>query len=233
MKRIVEPQLYQTFTKDTNVKPPLYAYLSDDGHVHDLHDDDVNIYEDRNGTTTALEPNIQLRRFLQTLIERPDLARHVKHVSLRQWETVDSLAYSGLTTHPAGSMEARSYYMAISRLLLGSSSQPWVAAWLYALAEGVEDAEVALLLALAPNLERLELEMPPVSWTGASLFLRKVVQQARKGSLYTFDLTGSHNFARLKHVAIFRGTTRDDMNPLALRLLSKIFDLPVCQYSCV
>lgn len=218
LRDLAEPVLYHNYSKPaiTNVQVT---------HL-DLDDGDDHADPERAGSVNNIQPNLSLRRFIRTLIERPDLAAHVECISLRQWETIDTLAFSGLKTCPRPAEEARVYYMTVSRLLSCSMSQSWVTAWLYALSESIEDAEIAFLLALTPNVEQLELDVPVFAGLGSRLFLHKIVQMAICSRLHSCSSNGSHSFAHLKRLAVASNRSQHDITSMTSKLLPEFLELP-------
>lgn len=218
LRDLAEPVLYHNYSKPAITNTQVTHLDVDNGDDH--------ADPERAESVNHIQPNLSLRRLIRTLIERPDLAARVKCISLGQWETVDSLAFSGLKTHPRPAEEARRYYMTLSRLLLCSMSQPWATAWLYALSEGIEDAEIALLLALTPNVEQLELEIPVIAGLGSRLFLRKIVQMAICSRLHSCSSNDFHSFAHLKRLAVAGNRSQHDITSTTSKLLPELLELP-------
>ena len=213
LERLATPLLYRQYDKVGSPTSDNSRSVSDDG---------ASQIEKKN----VVKPNVSLLRFLRTLVERPDLAYHVKHISLARWDTIDSLSSSGSKAEPCSAEEARRYYVAISHILLGTVSQDWVTTWLYCLSEGLEDAEVALLVALCPNVEILELETPTCEGNGPKLFLRWVMQSALRSRLHTLSFDSMHTFACLKRLRLFNQTVQDDAGFAILRTLPECLMVP-------
>ena len=177
---IAEPMLYSIFIKPENV----YDRLAPNSVLQ----------------STRHEPNGVLRLYLRTLLDRPDLAAQVQTVQLRAWEIEerldDDLFWAGVTVAPGEpvppSLElARKFYQAATRLVSDLDSR---LDWLICLCRGDEDAEIALLLALLPNVERLQIVFPNVGMDRYGIFFfHLIVQEALNP-----DRPTMHTFSRLK-----------------------------------
>lgn len=136
---LAEPLLYRTFVKKANNYRPFSADRSVPG-------------------TVSIPPNDQLRSFLRSIIHRPELALHIRTVVLREWETDHSRLTDGFDFSPPDDHTADAFYSTANRFI--DMPQSNCSEWRNALAVGNEDAEIALLLALAVNLTSLELKIP-------------------------------------------------------------------------
>lgn len=137
---LAEPLLYQTFVKKVNAFSPSNAERrSVPGLVF-------------------IPPNDQLRGFLRTIIHRPALALHIRTIILQWWETDHSGLTDGFEFSPPDDKTLDAFRTAANKFIKAPHSNR--SEWKYALADGNEDAEIALLLALATNLTSLEFKIP-------------------------------------------------------------------------
>lgn len=100
--------------------------------------------------------NKKLRSFLRTIITRPDLASCVENVRIKEWATEDFYRDTGMKPECPNKELQRLYLESARNFELGSDHYSWIASLLV----GVEDAEVALLLALVSNVKQLVIEVP-------------------------------------------------------------------------
>ena len=89
--------------------------------------------------------NHRLRLFLRTLVERPDLARDVRTMTIEGWET-RAYCSSRPETECPGEELSQVLQAAAIRIDLGTYQDKWIED----LRRGTEDADMALLLLLAP-----------------------------------------------------------------------------------
>ncbi|KAF1350871.1 hypothetical protein BDV97DRAFT_350573 [Delphinella strobiligena] len=176
------------------------------------------------------EPCCILRKYLRTLIERPDLANQVKWVQLQAWESTETLkgedmwpqeASHEATPLPPSAQMAHSFYEAASKLLPEGASRT---EWLIALCRGDEDAEVALLLALLPNVERLQVILPKVFAPDEYhfFFFHRILQQA----ISRQEPSNMHTFSRLKRLEARCYSLGDSDIGLPIYPFSTFFHLP-------
>ncbi|CAD0108036.1 unnamed protein product [Aureobasidium uvarum] len=133
MKSVAEPLLYRSYAKLDSTSIPLAHY--------------------------------SLRKFLMTVLRRPELLQCIRSLYIGAWNhyTSKKLQYGTKSMSAACkarvcdvhfSLELHSLYDKHARTsVLGDS-------WKKALDAGEEAAEIALLMSLAPNLERIEFSMP-------------------------------------------------------------------------
>lgn len=178
LRYLVEPVLYSTFVKPTNL-----PWLTGGG-----------------------PENYTLRYFLRTLLERPELVVYVRTIVLKEWDWDVRHLYRSY--HAAGKRQPKQrlarleqeqiqlYVNASTGLNLGKSRETWLL-HLYA---GHEDAEIALLLTLASSLEHLAMTMPrskeSVSWPSKHTHYRAVFREA----LVPTQASKLHTFAHLKQI---------------------------------
>ncbi|OJD34785.1 uncharacterized protein BKCO1_20000124 [Diplodia corticola] len=138
----------------------------------------------------------KLRRFVQTLLARPSLARHVKLVYLESWSG-EAMPFEGdswrATAEKAGfEGEERSRFMAD-------------------MSKGSLFADVILLLTVATHLAVLDIEIPyePMSWIRPFLLRQARIQRALgpepEGPLH-----------RLQHVELWHEDTEGGFHPDAI-----------------
>lgn len=135
--------------------------------------------------------NKNLRQFLETLTERPDLAAQVKFVLLEDWDPpVQKIASfeqndARLTTISKATLLDKHPHTSIFKPDTAScygDMRQLCAIGQDLLREGVEAADIALLLTLLPNLEELQLQtvrsLTPTDMTKAPApFLGRVLEQ--------------------------------------------------------
>lgn len=174
------------------------------------------------------EPCLTLRKYLRTLIERPDLASHVKVLQIQAWETEETLkgewseegeSYEATTLPPSAPM-AHSFYETASQLL---PDGPARREWLIALCRGDEDAEVALLLALLGNLQALQIVLPNVSGSDEYhfFFFHRVVREALNSS----KISKMHSFPHLKSLDVRSYSLEDSDIGLPIYPFSDFFKI--------
>lgn len=133
-KELVEPLLYKRYVKLANAL-------------------------DYKSQREAHPPNTAFRKFLRTLIHRPDLGRCVKYILLETWEVCQELKtttdFAPLT--PSDKEFRRLFRNAASRFDIGQPTRRWIKA----LCDyGHEDAEIELLLTLTPNVAEIQFHHP-------------------------------------------------------------------------
>ncbi|GAB7340847.1 hypothetical protein MBLNU457_7208t1 [Dothideomycetes sp. NU457] len=124
-----------------------------------------------------ISDNVVLRRFLRTLIQRPDLRKHVKRLVLLRWK--DHLTRHHQVSSRLSAQDERDFKQILSQALeqyhlKDGVDRAWKNAlladhWTPPTLDGAqskrypnycEDAEVALLLLLVPNIDTLEIDIP-------------------------------------------------------------------------
>lgn len=124
-----------------------------------------------------LLPNHRLRSFLHAIITRPDLATHVRHLTMRQFDHPGQLVKLFNKRVPLlDPLLARLYQEASAQVSLGNSQDSWSSA----LAQGDEAAEITLLSALLFNVTQLNLLFPAWGPTPALPFYRAFLLEAVK-----------------------------------------------------
>ncbi|GAB7350542.1 hypothetical protein MBLNU459_g1125t1 [Dothideomycetes sp. NU459] len=160
LRAIAEPLLYRTYVKPPNALKP----------------DRLGPEIIENSNLRLHRANRHLRCFLRTLIERPDLARLVRFMTLGEWDTAWSLRKAGAFTELPDQDLVHSYRLATKEIWL---RKPWAVKWVSYLACGIEDAEVALLLSLTTNLTELDIALPNFyEKRGHELFYRRIFEDA-------------------------------------------------------
>jgi len=157
-KDLAEPLLYQTYVKPNTVryKRPPYAF------------------ERHDWTPRAkLFPKRSLQLFLCRISERPDLARCVRSISLGLWNP-----------QPATSIDpAMSSFYAGHDLVRNPTLGSLQERWKNSLLAGSEDAEIALLLMLTPNVRDIWFSMPTFqNPLQHSFWFSKVFEQVLMGN---------------------------------------------------
>lgn len=177
-------------------------------------------------------PNVSLRHFIRTLIERPDLAALVKFVQLRAWETERTLgeelwsfeqARFDVTSIPPSTELAQKFWDAASELAPAEKPPKDL---LIALCRGDEDAEIALLLSLLPNVEKLQITFPNVPMDGYEFFFLHDITQ--KSSLRPDIKQGPRlrTLQKLKQLEVRSFWTDDGDLGLPIYPFSAFFCLP-------
>lgn len=113
-----------------------------------------------NGTPRSLfrspeQSQRNLRHFLRTIVNRPDLASHVRHLAIGGWKIAAS-SVRLTRRHPARGTITDLYMNAAHRVALGDYKDEWITD----LSHGLEPAEIGLLLTLTSNLHELEIGVP-------------------------------------------------------------------------
>lgn len=197
------PLLYQTFAKPKTLGP----------------------WHDRNDLVDTMKLPANLRLFLRTMSERPDLAKLVKIVSLGPWELQNACHRHICTSQPLDADLKTWYSQAASKFVLsGSRQKQWVAD----LSSGQEDAEVALLLCLLENVQHLSIRLAACSkkHTGEKEdFLYWSILEAAFPDNCT---EGIHSFASLKSISIisFAAMGEVDHEKFPHPHLSQVWSIP-------
>ncbi|KAF1355395.1 hypothetical protein BDV97DRAFT_104027 [Delphinella strobiligena] len=197
------PLLYQTFAKPRTL-------ISQNGG---------------NDVVDAMKLPANLRPFLRTISQRPDLAKLVKIVSLGTWELQKGCRRHVCTTQPLDTELKTWYSQAVSKFVLRASRQRQ---WVADLSSGQEDAEVALLFCLLENVQDLSIQLAACSkkHTGEKEdFLYWSVLQAALPDNCT---KGIHPFASLKSISIhsFGNTGEVDYEEFPHPYLSQVWNIP-------
>ncbi|KAF1349169.1 hypothetical protein BDV97DRAFT_370366 [Delphinella strobiligena] len=149
-------------------------------------------FDRRLAGTTLYNLHDNLPLFLRTLIEQPRLVVQVRHVKLKSWEYDDDYEPEPATPPLALSLTlAPTYQSAVANLPLSLSTKSRLVA---SFANGSDDAEVALLVALCPNLETLIIGVEGGVETSLLLDLARESLQ----SMQTVQPMESHDFRILK-----------------------------------
>jgi len=122
------------------------------------------------------------QRFLLTIILRPKLANHIKHIEACNWRIRRPPGQANLLVGPDEDLfnqVAEDFDM----LKYGD--------WSAHLKAGSTDPLIALLLMLAPNVQSISFVVPEGSW-----WPRDIIGRTISGPLPT----NSHNFANLRHI---------------------------------
>lgn len=157
-----------------------------------------------------------LRPFLRTIVERPDLAKLVKIVYLGPWEMHDFRAIHTIPDRRLRDMFTQS----IVNINIGPEQDKWVDDLL----SSQEDAEVALLLCLLTDVVDLSIKLAPCSERRESkrnFYFCEVFKEALTSSPRV------HNFKELKHISLHSHDMLDDeCVEFAYPSLSRIMCLP-------
>ncbi|GAB7347076.1 hypothetical protein MBLNU459_g3209t1 [Dothideomycetes sp. NU459] len=174
-----------------------------------------------NDKTRILLTNLRLKAILRTLLRRPELAAHFKHVVLRQFDhpgqLVDRLNHD---CFPPDKDLARMYRRFSSLTSLGEQHESWLAS-LYA---GDEVAELTLLQSLARNVTEVQCLFP--AWPGSTPlpFYRAFLLEATKPRYESGPSRGI--YTRVERVTISNWTSEDMATGMPLWCLSEFMLLP-------
>jgi hypothetical protein len=122
----------------------------------------------KNSSQWIFREHHRLRKFLTTVLGRPELLQHVRSLYLGNWRARNHQQY-GITLYEEDNandlenyMEMRTRFPDGLRTLYSEYAERSILNddWRHALKIGDEGAEIALLLSLTPNLERIEFLMP-------------------------------------------------------------------------
>ena len=182
LNTIVIPFLYETFIKADSICPYTYPHL-----YNEPNDQSDEIERER-----LLPANHKLRCFLRTLIWRPDLALMVKYLFLTPWANSHWFAHFGYRPTPPTEGLAQMFCTAASGGMMFPRERE---SWLTALRDGVEDAEVALLLHLLRGLSQLDITMP--------VWRRSVSRPKLKPEFFFRSLLNTASVRRSKGVSSF------------------------------
>lgn len=136
---LATPLLYSTFLKPSTI--PLWDDPEDLNQEHD-------------------HPLPHLRQFLRTLIKRPDLRLHVKSVHIGGFRTLVRPEAHQNHPCPISSKMRQEYYLTAKAYFLGARDLDWLNDLDGRTYRGYvsEDAEIALLFCLVPNISYLSLQ---------------------------------------------------------------------------
>lgn len=189
LRAIAEPLLYRAYVKPPNAFKP----------------DRLELEMIENSNLRLHKANRHLRCFVRTLIQRPDLASLVRFMTLGEWDTAHSLRQAGAFTEIPDQDLVHLYRLATRKIWI---RKPWAVKWVSYLACGIEDAEVALLLSLTPNLSELDIALPNFHEKRShELFYRRIFEDA----LYP-DVEG-HSQNTFKHLRRIHAVLWQPNNP--------------------
>lgn len=149
------------------------------------------------------------RCFLRMLLLRPELCTHVTELVLYDWQ-LHHRAVSHCT--PLSAPLAQLYMSTATRLSIGNDCS--MSAWMKALQTGDEDAEIALLLSLVPNLATLKLG----PWMEYSRY-RHLIEQRCLPSVSTNELTTTTPLGQLRNLHLGCGDMKNRLCPIDLHCI--------------
>lgn len=195
-------------------EPKIYEYCIKSENRHEL-----------SSTSPRLPPNTRLRKYLRTILERPELASLVTKAVLNCWEA-DHCSRFDIDSTPPGIDLAELYKRAASKHPLHTQQMDWISS----LERGFEDAEVALLLASLPHLESLEITLPNpfdlLNKRSSFDFLCHAVFEAalRRDSRATQNTV--HGFQNLNRIKLTHHNHPIHQYGFPLSIVSQLFCLP-------
>ncbi|MCJ1462478.1 hypothetical protein MMC07_001080 [Pseudocyphellaria aurata] len=156
-------------------------------------------YEETQYWTWKNTQDICLQQFLRTLITRNDLSHHVKYIELEPWRTheeLDGHVYSQTISHVIDLEDPKLFIGAAKEACVPRDTE-----WLSAIARGLADALVALLLTLVHNLEGLSVLLPYNSKYPEQIIAHAAFESVQP-SLYSFprfsQVSYAHGWGHLK-----------------------------------
>lgn len=145
---IAQPALYRTFVKFGSPR------LAEKDFVNNF---EISLMK----ISLQIRQNTRLEKFLRTLIQQPQLACNVKHVRIDHYYFCHSRrpGFGLVGKSPFDPVLGEDFVLAL-RDVTGPSRHRYPAhlLWAQCLKTGQEEAELALLLAILPNLRSLDLE---------------------------------------------------------------------------
>ncbi|KAJ9658781.1 hypothetical protein H2201_007639 [Coniosporium apollinis] len=160
-------------------------------------------------TFVTADIHTTLPAFLRRVIEQPRFARELRYLDIG---ILRGEEFSGDSLRPYSKDD-----FAVLKAAAENIDYPRKEAWIKALSKGLADAELALLLAHTPNLERINMEI----WcqNEEELYTWVMIQQAGP----TVSNPTVHGFSALKSISVAHGDTE---NGLELGFLIDFMRLP-------
>ena len=223
--RLTESYLYRAYMKP------------DSNHVSIIKDNYIGSVTHTSRLT--IPPNKSLRQFINRLIDRPDLAQHVEYISLDRWRN-ESSPYldDDFQESPPTCEKAKLFNEAAAQSLVikgvnGEAFDGTIRSrlgWLDSLEAGNEDAEIALLLALTPNLAQLAITLPDGTASGIQRridrphFSRRVLSTTL-AAMATSPASSGLPLMKLEHLTV-SGHKTDGGTGFELDAMSHFLQLP-------
>ncbi|KAI5196905.1 hypothetical protein E4T39_07543 [Aureobasidium subglaciale] len=148
----VQPLLYQDFTKFARPSAIYRLATQDSEWLH-------KYYQRDSLTFRTVRKTTRLEKFLRTLINRPDLANEIKYLSIEEFHDNNAIPYWFKELYDKLPLDHTNSILFAHALknskAIGRLNHTSQMVWIEHLHDGVEGVEVALLLALVPQLRSL------------------------------------------------------------------------------
>ena len=176
-----------------------------------------------------------LRKFLRTLLERPELRIHLKTLVLGHWDWQQTHpSPDNPPSAPPPSAFRKLVLCLAEQVSLGARQQ----AWMQHVRAGYEDAEIALLLIMVPAVKHLAIQIPECRADHRHLADDNWYRTVLRASLEESTQRPFHSFTRLERLTLLRTGYHGYHCPLpviselcripSLRRLDGWFDMNTC-----